>query len=353
MIGQAVVIGGTGQVGRAIVSRLHGAGWTVLLVGRGTTPVPSEHAGLGFHRADRTDTATLAAVLGDQTRLLVDCACFTAVHARGLRELLPRVESTVMISSKAVYADDLGRHVNSADEPHFDAPIRESEPTVAPSDSDEWDSREGYGRCKVAAEQVLLDDGHPVTVLRPSKVHGAGATRPHEWVFVKRILDGRDVVLLAGRGRGADHPSGAENLAALVEAVAGKPGRRILNAADPDVPDGLAIARSIAAHFGHTWREVLLPDRLNTGAAASLGRHPWDRRPPIRLDMSAAAALGYSPVGSYAATIGPTLDWLAALARPGEHGHGLPDRFDVQSIERMLDYTAEDHYLRHSTPPER
>jgi len=72
------VIGGTGQVGRAIAGRLHGAGWSVLLVGRGTTPVPPEHTGLGFHPADRTDTATLAAVLGDQTRLLVDCACFTA-----------------------------------------------------------------------------------------------------------------------------------------------------------------------------------------------------------------------------------------------------------------------------------
>ena len=47
------------------------------------------------------------------------------------------------------------------------------------------ESREGYGANKVAAEHVLLDSGRPVTVLRPSKVHGAGAARPREWIFVK------------------------------------------------------------------------------------------------------------------------------------------------------------------------
>ena len=343
MASRAVVIGGTGLLGRAIARRLHGSGWTVDLVSRGRTAIPPELAGNGYRAlpADRTDPAALAAVIGEDTGLLVDCACFTATQARDLRPLLSGVGSTVMISSKAVYVDARGRHVNSPTPPAFVGPITEAQPTMAPSDSDDFDSRDGYGACKVAAEQVLLDDGHPVTVLRPSKVHGPGATRPLEWIFVKRVLDGRDVVLLAGRGRGIDHPSAAENVAALVDTVAGRPGRRILNAADPDAPDGLAIARIVATHFHHAWREVPLPDE----ADPSLGRHPWDRRPPIRLDMSAAAALGYRPAGGYRDTIGRTLDRLADLGRPGPRGHRLPDGFDVEPIERMLDYPAEDRYL--------
>lgn len=340
---RAVIVGGTGQVGRAIASRLHAAGWPVLLITRGRAAVPPELRieGIDVRRADRTDPAALAAAVGDGTRLIVDCACFTAAHARTLLPLLPGVEATVMISAKAVYIDGRGRHVNSPEPPRFDAPITESQPTLRPFAGDEYDTRHGYGRCKVAAEQVLLDDGHPVTVLRPSKVHGPGATRPSEWVFVKRILDGRRVVLVAGDGRGVDHPTGAANLAALVGTVADRPGRRILNAADPDAPDGLHIARSIADHFGHVWREVPLPD----DADPALGRHPWDRRPPIVLDTSAAAALGYRPVGSHAETVGPTLDRLAALAVRTDRGHLLPAGFDVAGLEQMLDYPAEDRYL--------
>ena len=53
-----------------------------------------------------------------------------------------------------------------------------------------YNSPQGYGANKVAAEQVLLDSGMPVTVLRPSKVHGEGAAPPREWYFVKRDADG-------------------------------------------------------------------------------------------------------------------------------------------------------------------
>ena len=80
-----------------------------------------------------------------------------------------------MISSKAVYVDDHGNHTNSPVAPHFDGPVTESQPTMAPGDGD-FQTREGYGANKVAAENVLLDSGAPVTVLRPSKIHGAGAT---------------------------------------------------------------------------------------------------------------------------------------------------------------------------------
>ena len=87
-------------------------------------------------------------------------------------------------------------------------------------------SREGYGANKVAAEQVLLDSGVPVTVLRPSKIHGPGSRSPREWVFVKRVLDGRPVVFLAHRGASIDHTTAAANIAALIEVAAEAAGAR-------------------------------------------------------------------------------------------------------------------------------
>lgn len=60
-----------------------------------------------------------------------------------------------------------------------------------------------------------MDSGHPVSVLRPSKIHGEGATKPNEWIFTKRVLDRRPVVLLAGRGVGGEHPSAAVSIAEL------------------------------------------------------------------------------------------------------------------------------------------
>ncbi len=177
-------------------------------------------------------------------------------------------------------------------------------------------------------------------MLRPSKVHGAGARTPREWVFVKRALDQRPAVFLAHRGAGVDHTTAALNIAALVEAVAATPGQRILNSADPDAPSALEISRTIARELDHVWDEVL----LDAGADETLGRHPWDAPHPIVLDMSAAAELGYTPVGDYATTVSDEVSWLVSAARKGEGAEKLPG-LDDDYFGPLLDYAAEDRYL--------
>lgn len=338
---RAVILGGTGVLGRAAARRLLAANWTVDLTGRDPSRMPDDltAAGARFHAADRHDPAALADLLRDGADLLVDALCFTAADAHQLIPFLPDVTSTVMLSSKAVYIDQEGRHSNSDDSPHFPSPIREDHPTMSPSNAD-YNSREGYGANKVAAELVLLDSGHPVTVIRASKVHGEGAARPREWIFVKRVLDRRPAVFLAQRGEGTDHTTAAVNTAALIERVAAVPGRRILNSADPDAPSGLEIARTIAAYLGHTWDEIL----LNDDAEPDLGQHPWDARPPIILDTTASLDLGYMPVGNYAQTISAELNWLVEAARAG-----LAPTPDDPFFAPLLDYAAEDRYLARSS----
>lgn len=342
---RGLVLGGTGLIGRSIARRLLAAGWEVDVTGRNPWRMPTDIAEAGgkFVAADRSDDPQLRAAMGGGADLLVDCICFTADDATRLLPLARLAASTVMISSKAVYADRLGHHSNSEVPPRFDGPIPETSPTVPPGGGD-VQTREGYGANKVAAEHVLLDSGLPVSVLRPSKVHGEGAARPREWVFVKRVLDRRPAVVLAHRGGGIDHTTAAVNIAALVEVVAATPGRRILNSADPDAPSALQIARTIAGQLGHEWHEVLLDDDAPEG----LGRHPWDPGHPIVLDLSAAAELGYAPVGDYAATVASEIQWLVTAAREGSgqrEGMPVPPACGDPFFAELFDYGAEDRYL--------
>jgi nucleoside-diphosphate-sugar epimerase len=340
-MGRAVILGGTGAIGWATARRLLAAGWDVLVTGRDPTAVPAGLVAAGgeFVIADRTDTGSLATVVADGADLLVDCVCYTAAEALQLSAVLEGVSCAVMISSKAVYVDTAGRHTNSEEPPRFSGPVREDNRTLRPNTAP-YDSPAGYGANKVAAEEVLLDSGYPVTILRPSKVHGAFSRRPREWVFVKRILDHRPAVLLARGGTGADHPSAAVNIAALIDVVARQPGQRILNIADPDCPNGLAIARTVAGYLNYQWDEILLDNSGKPG----LGTHPWDTVPPIVLDTAAATSLGYKPEGRYSVTVADELDWLVAAAKDGPLGHRLPAD-DDDYFSAMLDYAAEDQYL--------
>ena len=334
---RAVVLGGTGLLGRAAAARLASAGWTVDVTGRDRHHLPGELSMLGvrFVSADRYDPSALASVIGDGADLVVDTLSYTADHARSLLALRQDVGQLVMLSSKAVYVDDEGRHMNSVESPHFTGPITEDQPTLAPGNMP-FASAEGYGPNKVAAEQTLLDSGANVTVIRASKVHGAGAAPPREWAFVRRILDRRRVLLLAGRGTGVDHTTAAANTAALIECVADTPaGARVLNSADPDAPNGLEIARTVAAYFDHDWHEILLDEDATPG----LGAHPWDGRPAIVLDTTASRDLGYIPVGTYAQTVTAELDWLAGLPRESFDNNPHFGNF-------ARDYAAEDLYLQ-------
>lgn len=337
---RALILGGTGLIGRAVARRLIDSGWRVDLAARRPDRVPAALAadGARFVAADRDDPAALAAALGPGADLVVDCLCYTAAQARLLLPLLKDTACGVMISARAVYADAHGNHVNSDAPPAFDGPIPETQPTVPPGDGDHL-TREGYGPNKVAAEHALLDSGLPVTVLRPSQVYGEGTRRPREWVFVKRALDRRPAVLLAGGGSRPVHLTAAANVAALVATVAARPAARVLNCADPDTTTALGAARLVAGRLGHTWEEIVLD-----GDHDGLGHTPWNVPYAMRLDMSAAGALGYLPAGGYADLAPAAVDHLAAAARAGVGGHVLPGA-DEGYFAPMVDYTAEDRFL--------
>lgn len=339
---RAVILGGTGGIGSAVAQHLLDSpdDWQVDVVSRSGGPVADALVADGATSTlgDRRDTALLRTLLRPGADLVVDTVGRTRDDALQLRPFLDDAGSTVFVSSKAVYVDEQGRHGNAAERPVFAGPVSELQPTMVPNDADPT-SRDGYGAAKVAAEQVLLDHGAPVTVLRPSKVYGPHIGRPREWFVVRRALDGRERILLADHGRGADHTTAASGIASLVALVADQPDRRILNVADATAPTVLEIVRTIAGHLDHAFDEVLLDE----DAPAFVGVTPWSSTTPFVLDTSAARALGWQPP-AFGSAVVPELDWLVDTA------HRVPAGGDVAWAddpfwERMFDYGPEDAAL--------
>lgn len=343
---RAVVLGGTGGIGSAVARELldssgrGGDDWQVDVVARRGGDVADTLTALGatFTPGDRRDTTVLRELLRPGADLLVDTVGATRDDAAQLLPYLGDVGSTVFMSSKAVYVDEQGRHANSLDKPVFPGAVTELQPTVTAADADPT-SRDGYAAQKVAAEQLLLDHGAPVTVLRPSKVYGPDIGRPREWFVVRRALDGRERVLLADHGRGVDHTTAASGIGSLVRLLADAPDRRILNVADDTAPSVLEIVRTIAGHLDHAFEEVL----LDADAPAFVGLTPWSSPTPYVLDTTAARSLGWQPP-TFADAVVPELDWLVDTA------HRTPVDGDVPWADdpfwdRLFDYGPEDAAL--------
>ena len=162
-------------------------------------------------------------------------------------------------------------------------------------------SREGYAPCKVAAENAALDSGLPVTVIRPSKVHGRWARNTRTTGVIESMLRGDKTIQLSD-AHTIDHLTAAANAAALIATVATRPGRRIVNVADPDTPTAEEIVGAIAAELSWSGRIDHVP------SGSERGRHPW--LTPMTLDMASACELGYQPVGNGIDLIAEEVQWV-------------------------------------------
>jgi nucleoside-diphosphate-sugar epimerase len=341
MARKALLLGGTGQTGRAAAARLAEHGWDVTAASRGERAVPAEvEKAARVVRLDREDTEALRTSLGDGVDALIDFVAFEPAHADQLLSLRDLVRSLIVLSSGSVYTDAEGRAFDEAETPdefpHYPVPIRErDQPTVTPGPAT-------YSTKKAAIERALLDqDAIPSTVLRAGAIYGPGSTGSREWYFVKRILDGRRYVALPYRGLSRFHPVSTETLAELIWLAAERPGRRVLNAGDPDPPTVLEISRAIAAALDHEWTEVLLPGAVPRNHPSDT---PWSGVRPFVMDMTEAEfEVGYRPATRYERAVVPTVEWLVEATRDRPWEEALPGA--ARYLEHSFDYDAEDAYV--------
>ncbi|MEU3921120.1 NAD-dependent epimerase/dehydratase family protein [Streptomyces sp. NPDC029004] len=342
--GSAVVLGATGQVGRAAVRALAADGWEVRALSRGGGRDGNWPEGVRAVRADREDDTALAAALGDGCDVLVDMVAYGSGHARQLKGFADRIGSAVVISSGAVYADDEGRSFDTQGEPggfpRYPVPIPETQPTVPPGEA-------SYSTRKVALEQELLAAGAalPTTLLRAGAIHGPYCRTPRELYFVKRALDERPVRVLAYGGRSRFHPVHVANLAELIRLAARTPGSRVLNAGDPEAPTVTEIGAAIDRVLGHHSESVLLEGGPSSG---SVGETPWTAEHPVVYDMAAAEReLGYRAVTSYEDSLPATVEWLAGQLSGREWTDAFP-KMAAQYAPNgdLFGYAEEDAWLK-------
>ena len=337
---RAVVIGATGQIGRAAVGALAGDGWEVTAVSRGGGQDEGRPEGVRVARADRADDAALAAVVGDGCDVLVDMVAYGPEHARQLASLAGRVGSAVVISSVSVYEDDKGRNFDTQQEPdgfpEYPVPITEDQRTIAPGEA-------SYSTRKAGLERELLALGGqlPTTLLRAGAIHGPRCLTPRELYYVKRNLDGRRRRVLAFGGRSRFHPASVHNIAELIRLAAAQPGSRVLNAVDPDAPTVAEIAAAIDAVMGVEAEDVLVDGPPPT---PTVGDTPWSVPLPVVCDMSAAEReLGYHAVAGYAETLPETVAWIEGRLAGRDWREAYPKMFEAYGD--LFDYAAEDAWL--------
>lgn len=326
---RAFVLGGTGNVGGAIVRALDADGWAVTVAARDAGNSQHEHVTL-----DRGQPGALA--VADGFDVVVDVIPFEVAHARQLLEL--DVGAIVAISSASVYADDDGRTLDEAETedefPDFPLPIPESQRRVPPSDAN-------YSTKKAALEDVLLENEHvPAAVVRPCAIYGRGDRMAREWHFLKRALDARPYALFTNRGNGHFHTTASENIGELVRLLAASPCTDAYNCGDPDPPTVLELARAIADGAGHRFHEVLLADPVGRG---SLGATPWSVPRPLIVDMRKATRdLGYEPATAWREALPRQVEWLVEATRGRDWREVLP-----RGAEYLrFDYEAEDELVR-------
>jgi nucleoside-diphosphate-sugar epimerase len=326
---RAVLIGGTGLIGRAAARALATDGWEVTAVSRsGVLPDGLAELGVQSVVADRDDDAQLRAALGSGADVLYDSVAMHREHGEQLNALAGLVGSLVVISTASVYADDEGRAFDGegGELPRLPVPIPETQRTAEPGDAT-------YSTQKAELEQTLLHGPLPSTLIRACAIHGPGAKNPRELFFVKRAFDGRRRVVLAWNGESRFNTASVENLAELIRLAAAQPGDRVLNGGDHDPPSTLEICHAIGDALEYEFEPVLIPD--------DAFNNPWGvpAAYPLVVSMEAAEReLGYRPVTTYAEAVKETCAWLVAELERGRSWEG-------SYVEGWLDYAAEDEVL--------
>lgn len=326
---RAVLIGGSGMIGRAAARALARDGWEVVAVSRsGTLPDGLAELGVEAVAADREDDAQLRAAIGTGADVVYDSVAMHRAHGEQLNRLEGLVGSLVVISTASVYADDEGRAFDGegGEPPTLPVPILETQPTAEPGDAT-------YSTQKAELEQTLLHGPLLATLVRACAVYGPGAKNPRELFFVKRAVDGRRRVALAWNGESRFNTVSVANLAELIRLAAAQPGDRTLNGGDPDPPSTLEICQAIGDALDFEFEPVMLP-------ADEFG-NPWavPSASPLIVSMDAAEReLGYRPVTTYPEAVPETCAWLVGELESGRTWEG-------SYIEDTLDYAAEDKVL--------
>ncbi|MFC7228863.1 NAD-dependent epimerase/dehydratase family protein [Salinirubellus salinus] len=309
----ALLVGGTGFVGRHTAAEFLDHGYEVTVLSRGTVEfgVPEWDA-VEHVVGDRTD----ADVLADVTRradpdVVVDCALYHPVDARTVVDVFADVARYVYVSSGGVYA------AHEIPKREAETPLHGCTPEQAVDDT-----MATYGPRKAECDRLVaaaVADGMAAVTVRPSMVYGPQTTdrdggagpdtvpatwggdvpglQTHHDYWVDRVRR-YDRVVVPGDGTAIWHRAYVEDVAAAIRtaAEAGDPGEAY-NAADrrvctvEDVVELVADALDTSVEVVHASERELA--RVGLDPDEFVLYHHLGSRYPHVLDTCKLASLGW------------------------------------------------------------
>ena len=325
---RALVIGGTGPTGPAIVHGLEHRGLTVTLFHTGRHEVEEVAHVEHLHGNPFSAEAVDETLSGRSFDVVV--ACYGRLRA--IAEVLSgRCDRFVSVGGTPAYRGYFDP--TRFDPPGLPIPTAEDAPR-----STEDDGGKSY---RVARTEDLLFGHQPsATHLRYPFVYGPRQIAPLDWCIVRRVLDRRPAIIVPDAGLAAETRSFSENAAHTVLLAVDQPaaGSRVFNVGDEEALTVAQRVGLICAELGHEMEIVGMPTDLALPARPLM----MQAEPGHRiLDLSATRdVLGYRDLVPARRATGLAARWLAdnPLEPGGSAEQVLEDPFDYEREDRLLDW---------------
>jgi nucleoside-diphosphate-sugar epimerase len=323
---RALVIGGTGPTGIHVVRGLVDRGYEVTIMHRGLHERAETPPQVAHLHHDPYDDEALRSVLGAAN---FDVVVAMYGRLRRIAELtVGRCGQFVSVGGVPAYRGWMNPWLD--DPAGLPLPVSEEAPTVATPEEDEKGFR------IVRTEEAVFAHHADAAHFRYPYVYGPYQLVPREWSIVRRILDGREHIVVADEGLTLHHHGYTENLAHAVllavdrpDAAAGK----VFNTGDEEVLSVRQVVELVAEALAHPLEIVSMPYEIATPARPLLTQP----RPTHRvLDLTRVRHdLGYCDKVPARAALAHTARWLAE--HPCE-----PGGMEETVLTDPFDYAAED-----------
>ena len=330
MAQRALVIGGTGPTGIWIVRGLIERGWDVTILHRGTHERAETPDDVVHLHHDPYDADDLAGALDGRTFDLI-----VAMYGRLRRIAELTVGKTgqfVSVGGVPAIRGWMNPFLFTPD--GLPVPVDEQFPTVQEPAEDE----KGY---RVARTEERVFEHHPAAAhFRYPYAYGPYQVVPREWSIVRRILDGRQRIVVPDDGLTLHHHGFTQNLAHAVllgidqpDAAAGK----VFNAADEEVLSLRQVIELIATALDHELELVSMPWDLAVPARPLMAQPLATHRV---LDLTRLKSdLGYRDLVPARDAVALTARWLAEhpITPGAQEEMVLTDPFDYRAEDQLMD----------------
>jgi nucleoside-diphosphate-sugar epimerase len=325
---KALVIGGTGPSGHFIVNGLLRRGYEVAILHTGRHELKEIPEAVEHIHTDPFSTDALLDALGNRD---FDLTVAAYGRLRRIAEIMAgRTGRFISIGGAPAYRGYMNPAVLNP--PGMAVPTPEDAPVVPA----EGEDPKGW---RVAQTERAVFDKHPnATHFRYPFLYGPYQIAPREWCVVRRILDGRPVIIPED-GLSLNHSAYVENAAHAVLLAVDRPesaSGRIYNCGDERLLSLRQMVEIIAEALGRKPEIVSMPWRFATPARPLIAQ-PWTTHRVLDLGKL-KTDLGYADVVPPERGLALTAKWLRdhPLERGGTDEKILQDPFDYRAEDELI-----------------